>query len=88
MNKKLDKVKIYHKLKIDNKNFKFENFNKKILTYNFLLYLKTNKDIINNLYNILKSNNNIDIKKENILKLFGNNFKHNIEKIYEVITYI
>ena len=84
MNKKLDKVKIYHKLKIDNKYFKFENFNKKVWTYNFLLYLK-NKDIMNNLQTILKSNNNIVIKKENLLKLFGNNFKYDIEKIYEIM---
>ena len=84
MNKKLDKVQIYHKLKIDNKSFKFENFNKKVWTYNFLLYLKNNKDAMNNLQIILKSNNNIIIKKENILKLFGDNFKYDIEKIYEV----
>lgn len=85
MNKKLDKVKIYHKLKIDNKYFKFENFNKKVWTYNFLLYLKNNKDIMNNLQIILKTNNNIIMKKENILKLFGNNFKYDIEKIYEIM---
>jgi len=85
MGKKLDKVKIYHKLKIDNKYFKFENFNKKVWTYNFLLYLKNNKDLMNNLQTILKTNNNIIIKKENILKLFGNNFKYDIEKIYEIM---
>ena len=86
MDKRLYKVKIYHKLKIDNKYFKFENFNKKVWTYNFLLYLKNNKDLINKLQTIIKSNNKVEIKKENILKLFGNDFKYDIEKIYEIIT--
>jgi hypothetical protein len=85
MDKKLNKVKIYYKLKIDNKIFIFENFNKKVWKYNFFLYLKNNKDKMNNLQNILKINNSTIIKKENILKLLGNNFKYDIDKIYEVL---
>jgi len=85
MNKKLNKVKIYEKLRINKKYFIFENINKKVWKYNFLLYLKNNKDILTGLQNILKLNNENVIKKENILKLLGNNFKYDIEKIYEVL---
>jgi hypothetical protein len=85
MDKKLVKLPIYTKLKINNENFKFENLNKKVWKYNFLLYLKNNKDLMNKLQLIIKTNNNDIKKKENILKLLGDNFKYDIEKIYEVI---
>ena len=87
MNKKLNKVKIYEKLRINKKHFIFENINKKVWKYNFLLYLKNNKNILTGLQNILKLNNENIIKKENILKLLGKDFKYDIEKIYEVLLY-
>jgi hypothetical protein len=83
MDKKLNKEKIYNKLKIDNKYITFENFNKKVWIYNLLLYLKNNKDLINKIKFILNSNDTIIIKKENILILFGNDFIYDIEKIYD-----
>jgi len=85
MNKKLNKVEIYKKLRVDKKHFIFENINKKVWKYNFLLYLKNNKNILTGLQNILKLNNENIIKKENILKLLGSDFKYDIEKIYKVL---
>jgi hypothetical protein len=40
------------------------------------------------LQTILKSNSNIIEKKDNMLKLLGDKFKYDIEKIYETLNFL
>jgi hypothetical protein len=99
MNVKLKNNVVYNKLKIENTDFIFESFSKKVWKYNFYLFLKNNKpalDKFNECLKLYSNKNSVNSKnsknnktpdiKHKILEIFGEEFKHDINKIIMILT--
>ena len=86
MNKKLNKNKIYHKLGVKKEDVIFENFNEKVWTYNFYLFLEKNPKLLKSILDIIYSNKNNNNKKKEISTILGENFSYNINKIMTILN--
>jgi len=76
---------IYTKLYVPRNDIFFENFNQKVWTYNFYLYLQNHPKILNQLLSVIYSSSNKKEKKKEILSLLGDSFSYNLSKIMTIM---
>ena len=76
---------IYTKLYVPRNDIFFENFNQKVWTYNFYLYLQNHPKILNQLLSVIYSTSNKKEKKKEILSLLGDSFSYNLSKIMTIM---
>lgn len=76
---------IYTKLYVPRNDIVFENFNQKVWTYNFYLYLQNHPKLLNQLSSIIYSSSSEKQKKKDMLSLLRSAFSYNLNKIMTIM---